>query len=199
MAPITFIINLDKSLMSWLNQWTGQFPVIDFIVRLLVSDYLIPIIFSLGLFSLWFWNINIKTRTKFQLSVLQAIAAFSLSNLTVFILSIYVTRMRPFISQDLNLLFYKPTDPSFPSNPTATAFAIAHSINMINKKLGICAYILSSLWGLSRLFAGVNYLSDIIAGAIIGILISQFLYLIFQKIPTIPLLVIRFTRFFHLG
>ena len=194
-----YIINLDNSFMAWLNQWAGDFFVLDFIVYLLVSDYLIPIIFSLTLFSLWFWDINIQTRTKKQLAVLQAIAALSLSNLTVFILSIYITRMRPFMAQDLNLLFYQPTDPSFPSNPTATAFAIAHSINMANKKLGICAYILSSLWGLSRLFAGINYFSDIVAGAIIGILISHFLYLIFQKIPSIPFLFVRFTRFFHLG
>ena len=199
MDTINLIINLDNSFISWLNQWVGDFFVLDFIVRLLVSDYLIPVIFSLILFALWFWDIKIKTRTKKQLAVLQAIAALSLSNLTVFILSIYVIRMRPFISQELDLLFYQPSDPSFPSNPTATAFAIAHSINIANKKLGTFAYILSSLWGLSRLFAGVNYLSDIVAGAIIGILISHFLYLIFQKIPIIPFLFIRFARFFHLG
>jgi len=199
MDKIDFIINLDNSFIAWLNQWVGDFFVLDFIVYLLVSDYLIPIIFSLTLFSFWFWDLNIQKRTKKQLAVLQAIAALSLSNLAVFILSALATRMRPFIAQDLNLLFYQPTDPSFPSNPTATAFAIAHSINIANKKLGICAYILSSLWGLSRLFSGVNYFSDIVAGAIIGILISHFLYVIFQKIPTIPFLFIRFARFFHLG
>ena len=61
--------------------------------------------------------------------------------------------------------------PSFPSGHTASAFALATSLSMTYPKWYVIAP--SALWacsvGVSRLYEGVHYPSDVIAGAAIGV------------------------------
>jgi len=86
--------------------------------------------------------------------------------------NIYPTT-RPYISQGINALVSNPpTTGAFPSAHTTTAFAIATSIYLYNKQLGVISYILAILIGLLRILGRVHYPLDILGGAIIGILIT---------------------------
>ena len=118
---------------------------------------------------MWFGGKTHVIRKSYQLSVLAALLALAIGNALTLILNDFIARDRPFISNDLVLLFYQPTDPSFPSNPAVLGFAIAGSIWKSNRTLGTLAFALSAIWGLSRLYAGVCYPSDILAGAAIGV------------------------------
>lgn len=61
---------------------------------------------------------------------------------------------------------------SFPSRHTASAFIIAMACLYINKYLGIFAFIIAFLIGLSRVLSGVHFPKDVIAGMTISILLG---------------------------
>jgi len=118
---------------------------------------------------MWFGGKTHVARRLNQLSVLAALLALALGNVLTLILNDFITRDRPFVSNDLFLLFYQPTDPSFPSNPAVLGFAIAGSIWKNNRSLGTVLFAVSAIWSFSRIYAGVCYPSDILAGAAIGV------------------------------
>jgi len=70
--------------------------------------------------------------------------------------------------------------PSFPSGHTADAFAFAAATGMVYKKWFILLPVLiwASLVGYSRMCLGVHFPSDVLAGALIGVLCAGVYYLI---------------------
>jgi len=90
------------------------------------------------------------------------------------ILKNIVQRPRPYTRfTDLRILIPTPSEFSFPSGHTSSSFAAAGVFySNLPKKLGVPAVILAGLIGLSRLYVGVHYPTDVIAGMIMGILLS---------------------------
>ena len=62
------------------------------------------------------------------------------------------------------------SDHSFPSGHTAAAFAAAFALFLYHKKAGSLALILAFLMGFSRLYLFVHFPSDVIAGALLGLI-----------------------------
>lgn len=168
--------SIDADLVIWLNGLSGNVKIFDDLMRLVASDYLMPLSFSLAMLGLWFSGKNPAERVRYQITMLIAISALSLSNIVVWLINISWDRPRPFVEHgdELNLLFYPPTDPSFPANPVAVGFAAAAAAWSINHKFGWWMFAAASLFGFSRLYAGVFYPTDIIGGAVIGIAVFIF-------------------------
>lgn len=59
---------------------------------------------------------------------------------------------------------------SFPSSHTVTAFAGASGIFFAHKGWGTAALVLAALVGLSRLYLYVHFPTDVLAGAVLGVL-----------------------------
>lgn len=168
--------SLDADLVIWLNGLSGNVKIFDDLMRLIASDYLMPLAFSLAMFGLWFSGKNPAERVRYQITMLMGISALSLSNVVVWLINIFWERPRPFVEHgdELNLLFYPPTDPSFPANPVAVGFAAAAAAWSINRKFGWWMFGAALLLGFSRLYAGVFYPTDIIGGAVVGIVVFIF-------------------------
>ena len=168
--------SIDADLVIWLNGLSGNVKVFDDLMRLVASDYLMPLSFSLAMLGLWFSGKNPAERVRYQITMLIAISALSLSNIVVWLINISWDRPRPFVEHgdELNLLFYPPTDPSFPANPVAVGFSAAAAAWSINHKFGWWMFAAASLFGFSRLYAGVFYPTDIIGGAVVGIAVFIF-------------------------
>lgn len=168
--------SVDADLVIWLNGLSGNVKVFDDLMRLVASDYLMPLSFSLAMLGLWFSGKNPAERVRYQITMLIAISALSLSNIVVWLINISWDRPRPFVEHgdELNLLFYPPTDPSFPANPVAVGFAAAAAAWSINHKFGWWMFAAASLFGFSRLYAGVFYPTDIIGGVVVGIAVFIF-------------------------
>lgn len=62
---------------------------------------------------------------------------------------------------------------SFPSNHAGVAFAMFGIIYYYVRKYPLGFYSLAALIALSRVYLGAHYLSDVIFGALLGILVSQ--------------------------
>lgn len=94
-----------------------------------------------------------------------------------------VERIRPFIVLDqLQLLGSVPTDFSFPSGHTGSAFAVATVMLLcMPAKYGITAVVVSALIALSRLYNAAHYPTDVLTGMVIGILIGVIASCIYKK------------------
>lgn len=64
---------------------------------------------------------------------------------------------------------HMPTSWSFPSGHTSSSFAAATAVFSVNKKWGIPAYVFAAIVGYSRIYLGVHYCTDVLAGAVLGI------------------------------
>ncbi len=82
-----------------------------------------------------------------------------------------VERPRPYdIIEGLQPLVARPKDFSFPSGHTGSSFAAATVFyRNLPKKYGVWMMLLAVLMGLSRLYVGVHYPTDVLAGMLLGI------------------------------
>ena len=188
------IASIDQEIFVLINERVGLYIWLDNVASLIVSDYLIPVSFSLLLLSLWMGWKDDNMRYRNQLGVLLSIFGVITANAIVKLMNLIFFRPRPFDALDVNLLFYMPTDSSFPSNPTAVAFALATGLFNINKTLGTLMYLLSILYGFSRVYAGVCYPTDIIAGMSIGILSVVAVKILFVYMNWIPSFILKQAR-----
>lgn len=95
-----------------------------------------------------------------------------------------VGRTRPYVvNEAIEYITKRPSDNSFPSGHTGCMFAVASVLfYMLPKKVGIPAMVVASLVGISRLYVGVHYPTDIIGGFIIGMFTGFIAKLIVEKI-----------------
>ncbi len=167
----------------------GRAAPIDETVRFLSSDYLAPVSLGLVLVGMWFTGEGQLERQRRQIGLYIALAAMGLSSLTVLIINSFYFRPRPFDgieNHEVALLFYRPTDSSFPSNSAAAAFGIAAGVWGVNRPLGTALLVVSGLFALSRVYAGVHYPSDVVAGALIGCAVAFLVFRVRSLLGPIP-------------
>lgn len=112
-----------------------------------------------------------KTRKIGVMSALALLGSLLFNNNLIKLL---VRRPRPFVTfPELQILIPTPSEFSFPSGHTSSSFAAAMVLyRNLPKKAGIPAMVLAALIGISRLYIGVHYLTDVIAGALFGMLLG---------------------------
>lgn len=93
-----------------------------------------------------------------------------------------VNEARPYtIHPDILVLISRTTDPSFPSDHACAAGAIAAGLFFVNRKLGIVATVCAVILAFSRVYSGVHWPMDVIAGLAFGAAIAVAVMLIAQK------------------
>jgi len=100
---------------------------------------------------------------------LRATAAVGAAYATSTSIKLAVRRRRPAV-EDLPHLMATPTGLSFPSSHTASSFAAARAFGALIP--GAPLQLAAAAMGLSRLYLGVHYPSDVAAGAVLGTVIG---------------------------
>lgn len=129
-----------------------------------------------GLISAWFFSNS--AFKKFETVIFFGIGGLAV---VVFIVKFFFKRQRP--SGDWGNI-YRSTDPhSFPSGHAARAFMIAVLGTFLAPGwLALLLWLWAPLVAFSRVTMGVHYLSDVLAGAILGILVAYFGLQIYQPL-----------------
>jgi undecaprenyl-diphosphatase len=194
---------LDQNIFLWISGLAGRFEPLDWAASHLANDYLIPAAIAMVALSLWFTGLTPQGRRRNQWGFLFAIAGMGCSSLAVMAVNAFYFRPRPYVAfpqilSQVDRLFYQPTVSSFPSYPAALTFAFAFGIWLANKKVGAALFGLAVLMSLARIYVGVHYPSDIIAGAIAGIavtyLVSWLLKTVFR--PLVDFIILQLERVF---
>lgn len=136
----------------------------------------------------WIWIITavifllFKNTRKAGISALISLASGAVIT-NVFLKNI-MERIRPYETiPDLLLLIEKQSDFSFPSGHTCASFAAATAFYiMLPGKWRMIPVILAVLIAFSRLYVGVHYLTDVLAGLLIGVLCGCLGCLIVRKV-----------------
>ena len=156
-------------------------PVFNFINHTLSNHFfnvVMPVISRLGggeLYLLIGILLLLSKKREFKMMGIVLLAGFTLSYYIVGALKIIIARPRPFAAL-ANVILLSSVDktPSFPSNHAVTAFMVATFLSGRFKKY-ILFYSFAALVAFSRIYIGVHYPSDVIAGAVIGIAIGLLL------------------------
>jgi undecaprenyl-diphosphatase len=84
-----------------------------------------------------------------------------------------VDRARPYETMpNVHLLVDRTTDFSFPSDHATVAGAVAVGLLFANRRWGIVAIVLAVLMAFTRVYVGAHYPGDVLAGLVLGGLIS---------------------------
>ncbi len=95
-----------------------------------------------------------------------------------------IARTRPYEAvQGLSRIIEAQSDFSFPSGHSGSSFAAAAVIFlMCPRRYGIPALMLASAIALSRLYVGVHYPTDVMAGALIGAAVAALVCRLYQML-----------------
>lgn len=171
--------------MSFINVVDGFLPGVFEKIASPFLDVLMVALSCLGDGGiLWIILISVLLMTKKyrQLGVVAAVSLCVCFLSGNFMIKPIVARVRPCnIDPALRMLIERPDDFSFPSMHTATAFSVAWVIFSENKIWGSAAIILSVLIAVSRVYLNVHYTTDIICGAIYGILVAFVVKFVIKK------------------
>ena len=167
---LSFIQHFDEFTLLWIqeNIRTSWLTPIMQLCSLLLNKGLLSILTCIILL---FFK---KTRSIGYLSSLSLAICSTLTNL---LLKPYFARTRPYhLLNTLVTLTHQPRDYSFPSGHTTAAFAVASILFFCcPKQYGIPALIFAILVGFSRIYLGVHFPSDVIAGAFLGLFVGYWL------------------------
>ena len=84
----------------------------------------------------------------------------------------FYKRKRPLEVLQIKSLVKKPKYPAFPSGHASLFFGLSFDLLFLNPILGIAFIVLSCVMAFCRILAGLHWPSDILAGAIVGLLLS---------------------------
>lgn len=112
----------------------------------------------------------IKNDKSLKKEALFSLESFAISQGLTFATKAIINKPRPHEADSTIIALKNATNGSFPSGHTSEAFATATTLTLINHKwyVVVPAYTWAGLVGYSRLYMGVHYPSDVIAGAVLG-------------------------------
>ncbi len=129
-----------------------------------------------------FWGKNREERLKNLSAAGVALAAVILSRLVITeIIRWLWFRPRPFVDHTVNSLLAHENTGSFPSGHAAFFFALAMAVYLFNQRAGQWLFGAAILISLARVYVGVHYPIDILAGALIGIFSGWLVYSLFNR------------------
>ena len=100
--------------------------------------------------------------------VATALASLSATYLVQRVMKPVFRRRRPFVDREVLVVGIKPVDASFPSGHTAASFAAATALATFYPGAAPMAFTLATGVGLSRVYLGHHFPSDVAVGAMVG-------------------------------
>ena len=172
--------SLDDSVALFFNGYVRQSWVFDQALAFLSANHLMKgAVFMAIVWWAWFRSRRSQAHDREQIVVtlLSCLVALVLGRTLVLALPM---RLRPMHQPELDLVLAYGLAPgdfdqlsSFPSDHAVLFFALATGLWFISRRVGVFAFAYAVVCiALPRLYLGIHYPSDILAGALIGIAVA---------------------------
>jgi len=159
------MLSIDESVFHFINNLAGKWTALDSVViwanRWGIAAFSLILVYYFFKNSKIFWTVGLSA--LLSRGILKELINFLLP------------RPRPFlVYEHVHILTVQTnlidglSSPAFPSGHAAYLFAIAFAIFYINRKLGWLLLVAAAFLSVARIYLGVHYPSDVIAGAIIA-------------------------------
>jgi membrane-associated phospholipid phosphatase len=110
-----------------------------------------------------------QCRRKLPAAALASLSAAAIAGLTVMLLKVAFDRARPpLVESSLDPIGTVPGSASFPSGHAATAFAAAVAVGVLYPRFRKPLLALAATVALSRVYLGVHFATDVLAGSLLG-------------------------------
>ncbi len=164
----------DLQLFHFINDFASRWGLLDWIARFLAGNLAYCIVAVM--IAVWI----LKREHRRMLTVAFVSAAIA-RGIIVTLIRFFYHHPRPILVTDVHALAVN-TEWSFPSGNASFFFALATGVYLYNRKWGMVLYFCALVIGLARIFVGVHWPSDILAGAVLGILVGVATYFVGRKI-----------------
>ena len=166
-------MRVDSAIFHFFNNFSGHYKALDWLGIFFAqySQYALVLL----LLTFFFWAV-LDGAKKRQAILLGFAAAIFARYIVKSIILLVDERARPFVVfPDVHPLIATAVSENFQSFPSGHAiffFALSTVLFRYHRKLGSWFFAASAVMGIARVFVGVHWPSDIVAGAVLGIVIG---------------------------
>lgn len=164
---------IDVAVLRWLNSWAGTSPFLDWAIIFRATYFWYVVVSAIAGFAIAAFLPRFReTRARnIRLVVHAAASALVARYFFTEVIRLFYNRPRPFESlPDVVQLIPHAGGGSFPSGHAALAFAVAAAVSFYYPKTSILFFLAAFSIGISRVAAGIHWPSDILGGAVVGII-----------------------------
>lgn len=176
---IETLLGVDRAIFMFINVTLAN-PVTDFVMPIITDDWALRILYALTLIGL-----AIKGDRRVRLLLLFSLLALLISDqLSSAVLKPLVGRHRPcqqFALESFHLLVNCGAGLSMPSSHAANAFAQATLFGAFYREFRWPLLVVAFLIAISRIFVGVHFPADVIAGSLIGVAVGLGVFAAYRK------------------
>jgi undecaprenyl-diphosphatase len=162
---------VDYRVEQWVNGPAGTYAALDTLMRDLANwgQWIF-----IGIVVAWFIYGWVRGERRDRWGAIAALVAAAIALGVNQIFARLWDRPRPFVAhpQSVHVLIAHAADGSFPSDHASAGFAIAVTLFVVHRRWGTAAIVMAALMSYARVFDGVHYPGDVLAGALIGTLVA---------------------------
>jgi undecaprenyl-diphosphatase len=162
---------MEYRLEQWINGSAGHHPALDNLMVHAASWGEAVFIALVVAWLLLGWLGDVPAERQGAVTALIGAGGALLANQIVMHLW---TRPRPFVAHPgtVHVLLSHSTDPGFPSDHASPAFAIGVILFIRHRRLGSGVLLFAALMSYARVYVGDHYPGDVLAGALIGLVVA---------------------------
>ncbi|MFP3886768.1 undecaprenyl-diphosphatase [Priestia filamentosa] len=167
------VSDLNTDLFRIINDLGKQYSSLN-MPMIFIAEYMVYVL-ALVVFLFWL--------TKNKMMVICATLTFALAEVIGKMAGMMYSNPQPFAElSNVNKLIGKAIDNSFPSDHTILFFSFCISFWLCRRGWGFLWVILACIVGVSRIWVGVHYPADVLAGAFISVFSAIVTYAVIPKL-----------------
>lgn len=167
---------MDQAIVLYLNQFVTASPPLAGAV-VFFAEYFPYLVAALFVFFVIF---RVLLQRDKWLLLGAGFGAALVARGAVEVIRLFVERSRPFVNSETVVALLSETSYSFPSGHAAFFFALSTVVFLYNRRWGWWFFAASTIIGIARIAAGVHYPTDILGGAVLGIMVGYLVVRMFK-------------------
>lgn len=168
---------MDSIITHWINAAAGYSAVLD-ATMIFVTQFGVPVI-VLAVAAQWWAG---EQRDLVRHTAVSAGMSFLLGLAINQLILLFVHRVRPYDAGVTQLLIGPSADWSFPSDHATASMAVVTAFALHGlRRRALVLFVLAMIVCWSRIYVGTHYLSDILGGALTGVVAAIAVKLVYRR------------------